>query len=202
MVKIFKNILIFAFLLSSITTSAFSKDITTLLRNKQLTVFDIGIFRLETDLKNSFPSIKNHLEITETEFYTDVVSSYSKNAIDLIVSVPMNKNLKKENYFSDSLRCRNIFSAVRDFLLRNENLSNYRYSMATSYLTSIFSTPSSWPSWRYDEDIREELVKLVKLEITLRPSKELALSEQVNPVSCMGGLETDIEKIIISKKYN
>ena len=202
MIKIFKNILIFVFLLSSLITSAFSKDITTLLRNQQLTVFDIGIFRLEADLKNSFHSIKNHLEITETEFYTDVVSSYSKNAIDLIVSVPMNKNLKKENYFSDSLRCRNIFSSVRDFLLRNENLSNYRYSMATSYLTSIFSTPSSWPSWRYDEDIREELVKLVKLEITLRPSKELALSEQVNPVSCMGGLETDVEKIIISKKYN
>ena len=86
--------------------------------------------------------------------------------------------------------------------MRNENLSNYRYTMATSYLTSIFSTPSSWPSWRYDEDIREELVNLVKLEITLRPSNKLALSEQVNPVSCIGGLETDTEQIIISKKYN
>ena len=202
MIRILKNILIFAFLLSSLTTSVFSKDITTLLRNQQLTVFDIGIFRLEADLKTSYPSIKDHLEIAESEFYTDVVTSYSKNSIDLIVSVPMSKNLKEENYFSDSFRCRNIFSSVRDFLLRNENLSNYRYTMATSYLTSIFSTPSSWPSWRYDEDIREELVKLVKLEITLRPSKELALSEQVNPVSCMGGLETDVEKIIISKKYN
>ena len=49
MVKIFNNILIFAFVLSSITTSVFSKDITTLLRNQQLTVFDIGIFRLEAD---------------------------------------------------------------------------------------------------------------------------------------------------------
>ena len=202
MVKIFKNILIFAFLLSSITTSVFSKDITTLLRNQQLTVFDIGIFRLEADLKTSYPSIKDHLEVTEAEFYTDVVTSYSKNSIDLIVSVPMNENLKKENYFSDSFRCKNIFNAVRDFLLRNENLSNYRYTMATSYLTSIFSTPSSWPSWRYDEEIREELVNLVKLEITLRPSNELALNEQVNPVSCIGGLETDIDQIIISKKYN
>ncbi len=183
MIRILKNILIFAFLLSSLTTSVFSKDITTLLRNQQLTVFDIGIFRLEADLKTSYPSIKDHLEIAESEFYTDVVTSYSKNSIDLI-------------------RCRNIFSSVRDFLLRNENLSNYRYTMATSYLTSIFSTPSSWPSWRYDEDIREELVNLVKLEVTLRPSNELALSEKVNPVSCSGGLETDVEKIIISKKYN
>ena len=122
--KIFKNFLIFVFLLSSLTTGVFSKDITTLLRNQQLTVFDIGIFRLEADLKNSYPSIKDHLEITEAEFYTDVVTSYSKNSIDLIVSVPMNKNLKEENYFSDSFRCRNIFNSVRDFLLRNENLIN------------------------------------------------------------------------------
>lgn len=115
MVKIFKNILIFAFLLSSITTSVFSKDITTLLRNQQLTVFDIGIFRLEADLKTSYPSIKDHLEVTEAEFYTDVVTSYSKNSIDLIVSVPMNRNLKKENYFSDSFRCRNIFNSYTFF---------------------------------------------------------------------------------------
>ena len=53
MIRILKNILIFAFLLSSLTTSVFSKDITTLLRNQQLTVFDIGIFRLEADLKLS-----------------------------------------------------------------------------------------------------------------------------------------------------
>ena len=31
-----------------------------------------------------------------------------------------------------------FLNSVRDFLLRNENLSNYRYTMATSYLTSIF----------------------------------------------------------------
>ena len=63
MVKIFKNILIFAFLLSSITTSVFSKDITTLLRNQQLTVFDIGIFRLEADLKTSYPVSYTHLTL-------------------------------------------------------------------------------------------------------------------------------------------
>ena len=82
----------------------------------------------------------------------------------------MNKNLKKENYFSDSFRCRNIFNSVRDFLLRNENLSNYRYTMATSYLTSIFSTPSHGLAGDMMKNIREELVNLVKLEITLRPS--------------------------------
>ena len=61
MIRILKNILIFAFLLSSLTTSVFSKDITTLLRNQQLTVFDIGIFRLEADLKTvSYTHLRAH----------------------------------------------------------------------------------------------------------------------------------------------
>ena len=80
MIRILKNILIFAFLLSSLTTSVFSKDITTLLRNQQLTVFDIGIFRLEADLKTSYPSIKDHLEVTEAEFYTCLL--YTSDAAD------------------------------------------------------------------------------------------------------------------------
>ena len=184
------------------TTKSISSDISTLLRNQQLTVFDIGIFRLQEDLKTTYPSILKHINPVSDELYTDVVTSYSKNTIDLIVSIPMNENLKKSDYMSDSFRCRNIFNSVRDHLLKDENMSNYRYTMATNYLTSIFSTPSSWPSWKYDERIREELVNLVKLEITLRPTTELAFRENVNPVSCKGGLETEVNDILISKKYN
>lgn len=103
---------------------------------------------------------------------------------------------------SDSFRCRNIFNSVRDHLLRNENMSNYRFTMATSYLTSVFSTPSSWPRWRYDQSVLEELVNLVKLEVILRPTTELAFKDNVSPVSCKGGLETENDEIIISMKYN
>ena len=202
MIKILKNILIFFYLILFFTTSVYSKDISTLLRTQQLTVFDIGIFRLEEDLKSSYPVIKKHKDVPYEDIYMDVVSSYWKNTVDLIVSIPVNENLKKENYMSDSFRCRNIFNSVRDHLLRNENLSNYRFTMATSYLTSVFSTPSTWPRWRYDQSVLEELVNLVKLEVILRPTTELAFKDKVNPVSCKGGLETENEEIIFSMKYN
>ena len=202
MIKTLKNILIFFYLILFFTTSVYSKDISTLLRTQQLTVFDIGIFRLEEDLKSSYPVIKKHKDVPYEDIYMDVVSSYWKNTVDLIVSIPVNENLKKENYMSDSFRCRNIFNSVRDHLLRNENLSNYRFTMATSYLTSVFSTPSTWPRWRYDQSVLEELVNLVKLEVILRPTTELAFKDKVNPVSCKGGLETENEEIIVSMKYN
>ena len=202
MIKILKNILIFFYLILFFTTSVYSKDLSTLLRTQQLTVFDIGIFRLEEDLKSSYPVIKKHKDVPYEDIYMDVVSSYWKNTVDLIISIPVNENLKKENYMSDSFRCRNIFNSVRDHLLRNENLSNYRFTMATSYLTSVFSTPSTWPRWRYDQSVLEELVNLVKLEVILRPTTELAFKDKVNPVSCKGGLETENEEIIVSMKYN
>ena len=202
MIKILKNILIFFYLILFFTTSVYSKDISTLLRTQQLTVFDIGIFRLEEDLKSSYPAVKKHKDVPNEDIYMDVVSSYWRNTVDLIVSIPVNENLKKENYMSDSFRCRNIFNSVRDHLLRNENLSNYRFTMATSYLTSVFSTPSTWPRWRYDQSVLEELVNLVKLEVILRPTTELAFKDKVNPVSCKGGLETENEEIIVSMKYN
>ena len=202
MIKILHSILIIIFFLMSIITKSNASDISTILRNQQLTVFDIGIFRLQEDLKSSYPEIKKHKDVPYEDIYIDVLSSYWRNTVDLIVSIPVNENLKKENYMSDSFRCRSIFNSVRDHLLRNENLSNYRFTMATSYLTSVFSTPSTWPRWRYDQSVLEELVNLVKLEVILRPTTELAFKDKVNPVSCKGGLETENDEIIISMKYN
>ena len=63
MIKILKNILIFFYLILFFTTSVYSKDISTLLRTQQLTVFDIGIFRLEEDLKSSYPAVKKHKDV-------------------------------------------------------------------------------------------------------------------------------------------
>ena len=186
----------------SMITKSISSDISTILRNQQLTVFDIGVFRLQEDLKSTYPEIKKHKDVPYEDIYMDVLTSYRNNSVDLIISIPVNENLKKENYMSDSFRCRNIFNSVRDHLLRNENMSNYRFTMATSYLTSIFSTPSSWPKWRYDQSVLEELVNLVKLEVILRPTTELAFKDNVNPISCKGGLETENNEIIISMKYN
>ena len=202
MTKVLNGILIIVYFSISMIAKSNASDISTILKNQQLTVFDIGIFRLHEDLKSAYPEIKKHKDVPYEDIYIDVLSSYWRNTVDLIVSIPVNENLKKENYMSDSLRCRNIFNSVRDHLLRNENMSNYRFTMATSYLTTIFSTPSSWPKWRFDQSVLEELVNLVKLEVVLRPTPDLAFKDNVNPVSCKGGLETENNEIIFSMKYN
>ena len=43
---------------------------------------------------------------------------------------------------------------------------------------------------------------MVKLQVTLRPTTELALVKNVNPVSCEGGLEVEDTELILTKKYN
>ena len=97
MVKMLKNILIVFLLLNILTIKSNSKDITTLLRTQQLTVFDIGIFRLQEDLKSSYPVIKKHKDVPYEDIYIDVVSSYWRNTVDMIVSIPVNENLKSES---------------------------------------------------------------------------------------------------------
>jgi len=202
MYKIFLSILLSSLLIISIQSKSLSNEISSLLKQQQLTVYDIGVFRLKEDLLNSDEVISKHAEFKKEDLYLDVISSYRNDKIVLIVSIPMSKNLTQYTYMSDSFRCRNIFSAVRDHLLKKEIYNEYRYSMAKSYLTSVFSTPSSWRSWRYNEKFKGELVEMVKLQVTLRPTTELALSQKVNPVSCEGGLEFEETDLILTKKYN
>ena len=142
MLKIFKSMLIsFVFMFSSILNS-YSLDISTILRNQQLTVFDIGVFRLQEDLKKTYPVIQQHSAAKYEEIYLDVVSSWWRNSVDMLVSIPITEGLDKSTYMSESFRCSTILNSVRDYLLTDQHLSNYRYNMANSYLTYIFSRPS------------------------------------------------------------
>ena len=205
MVKVLNGILIIIFVLMSMITKSISSDISTILRNQQLTVFDIGIFRLQEDMKSAIPQVQKHFpdkEIEISDVYTDVVSSLWRNTIDLIVSVPMSETLTKTNYFSDMYRCKNIFFSVRDHLLRNQNESNYNFSRASSYVVSTFSTPTSWPSWKYEQKKIKELVSMIQLEVTLRPSNELAFREGVSPINCKGSLADDFDTIVVTKNFN
>jgi len=201
----FKKILFFSLSLMLLTSSLNAQSITTLLRNQQLTVYDIGIFRLQEDMKSAIPQVQKHFPDNQIEIddvYTDVVSSFWRNTIDLIVSVPMSETLTKTNYFSDMYRCKNIFFSVRDHLLRNQNESNYNFSRASSYVVSTFSTPTSWPSWKYEHKMIKELVSMIQLEVTLRPSNELAFKEGVSPINCKGSLADDFETIVVTKNFN
>ena len=201
----FKKIIFFSLSLILITSSLNAQSITTLLRNQQLTVYDIGIFRLQEDMKSAIPQVQKHFpdkQIEIDDVYTDVVSSFWRNTIDLIVSVPMSETLTKTNYFSDMYRCKNIFFSVRDHLLRNQNESNYNFSRASSYVVSTFSTPTSWPSWKYEHKMIKELVSMIQLEVTLRPSNELAFKEGVSPINCKGSLADDFDTIVVTKNFN
>ncbi|KRO59759.1 MAG: hypothetical protein ABS05_01865 [Pelagibacteraceae bacterium BACL5 MAG-121128-bin54] len=202
MYRIFLGILLSSILIITLQSKSLSNEISSLLKQQQLTVYDIGVFRLKEDLLNSDEVISKHAEFKKEDLYLDVISSYRNDKVVLIVSIPMSKNLTQYTYMSDSFRCRNIFNSVRDHLLKKEIYNDYRYSMAKSYLTSVFSTPSSWRSWRYNEKFKEELVEMVKLQVTLRPTTELALAQKVNPVSCEGGLEFEETDLILTKKYN
>ena len=202
MYRIFLGILLSFLLMISLQSKSLSNEISSLLKQQQLTVYDIGVFRLKEDLLNSDEVISKHAEFKKEDLYLDVISSYRNDKVVLIVSIPMSTNLTQYTYMSDSFRCRNIFNSVRDHLLKKEIYNDYRYSMAKSYLTSVFSTPSSWRSWRYNEKFKEELVEMVKLQVTLRPTTELALTQKVNPVSCEGGLEFEETDLILTKKYN
>ena len=202
MYRIFVSILLSFLLMISLQSKSLSNEISSLLKQQQLTVYDIGVFRLKEDLLNSEEVISKHAEFKKEDLYLDVISSYRNDKVVLIVSIPMSTNLTQYTYMSDSFRCRNIFNSVRDHLLKKEIYNDYRYSMAKSYLTSVFSTPSSWRSWRYNEKFKEELVEMVKLQVTLRPTTELALTQKVNPVSCEGGLEFEETDLILTKKYN
>ena len=205
MVKVLNGILIIIFVLMSMITKSISSDISTILRNQQLTVFDICIFRLQEDMKSAIPQVQKHFpdkEIEISDVYTDVVSSLWRNTIDLIVSVPMSETLTKTNYFSDMYRCKNIFFSVRDHLLRNQNESNYNFSRASSYVVSTFSTPTSWPSWKYEQKKIKELVSMIQLEVTLRPSNEHAFREGVSPIHCKGSLADEFDAIVVTKNFN
>lgn len=202
MYRIFLGILLSSILIITLQSKSLSNEISSLLKQQQLTVYDIGVFRLKEDLLNSEEVISKHAEFKKEDLYLDVISSYRNDKVVLIVSIPMSKNLTQYTYMSDLFRCRNIFNSVRDHLLKKEIYNDYRYSMAKSYLTSVFSTPSSWRSWRYNEKFKEELVEMVKLQVTLRPTTELALTQKVNPVSCEGGLEFEETDLILTKKYN
>ena len=201
----FRKIILFTLSLLLLTSSLNAQSITTLLRNQQLTVYDIGIFRLQEDIKSAIPEVQKHFtdkQIEVNDVYTDVVSSFWRSTIDLIVSVPMSETLTKTNYFSDMYRCKNIFFSVRDHLLRNQNESNYNFSRASSYVVSTFSTPTSWPSWKYEQQKIKELISMIQLEVTLRPSNELAFREGVSPINCKGSLADEFDTIVVTKNFN
>jgi hypothetical protein len=116
-----------------------------------------------------------------------VIYNWRKTAVIASISIPMSKGLGDNDYLSSSNKCREIFDDVRHNLLRSQPESSLSESQVASYLVEKFYPPSNQP-WTLPEDYRKSLVKLVLLEVVLRPTNKYALSKAVLPVSCNGNL--------------
>jgi hypothetical protein len=175
------------------------KDVVTNLMQRPLNYLDLGIINLERDMERSIDRIisrytsrllTNLIGDRKEEVEMSVIYNWRKTAVIASISIPMSKGLGENDYLSSSNKCREIFDDVRYNLLRRQPESSLSESQVASYLVEKFYPPSNQP-WALPEDYRKSLVKLVFLEVVLRPTNKYALSKAVLPVSCNGNLSEE-----------
>lgn len=181
------------------------KDVVTNLMQRPLNYLDLGIINLERDMERSIDRIisrytsrllTNLIGDRKEEVEMSVVYNWRKTAVIASISIPMSKGLGENDYLSSSNKCKEIFDDVRYNLLRRQPESSLSESQVASYLVEKFYPPSNQP-WTLPEDYRKSLVKLVVLEVVLRPTNKYALSKPVLPVSCNGNLSEEKSDIKI-----
>lgn len=179
------------------------KDVVINLMQRPLNYLDLGIINLERDLERSIDRIisrytsrllTNLIGDRKEEVEMSVVYNWRKTAVIASISVPMSKGLGENDYLSSSNKCREVFDDVRRNLLRSQPESTLSESQVASYLVEKFYPPSNQP-WTLQENYRKSLVKLVVLEVVLRPTNKYALSKAVLPISCNGNLSEEKNNI-------
>tara|TARA_A100001011_G_scaffold98219_1_gene103414 strand:+ start:478 stop:1119 length:642 start_codon:yes stop_codon:yes gene_type:complete len=204
-----KKISIFVLLLSFFLFPNISvsdqKEVVTNLMQRPLNYLDLGIINLERDMERSIDRIisrytsrllTNLIGDRKEEVEMSVIYNWRKTAVIASISIPMSKGLSENDYLSSSNKCREIFDDVRHSLLRSQPESTLSESQVASYLVEKFYPPSNQP-WTLQENYRKALVKLVLLEVVLRPTNKYALSKAVLPVSCNGNLSEEKSDIKI-----
>ena len=186
------------FLFPNISVSD-QKEVVTNLMQRPLNYLDLGIINLERDMERSIDRIisrytsrllKNLIGDRKEEVEMSVIYNWRKTAVIASISIPMSEGLGENDYLSSSNKCREIFDDVRHSLLRSQPESTLSESQVASYLVEKFYPPSNQP-WTLQENYRKALVKLVVLEVVLRPTNKYALSKAVLPVSCSGNLSEE-----------
>ena len=204
--KIFCFILIFLYF--ALSAKSEEKDVIMNLMKRPLNYLDLGVINLEKDLEKSIdriiklftsPLLTNLIEDRKDEVETSVVYNWRKTAVIASVSIPVSRGLQERDYLSSSNKCRELFDQVRYTLLRTQPQSTLSESQVASYLVERFYPPSNQP-WALPESYRKSLVKVVFLEVVLRPTNKYALSQKVSPISCIGNLSA--EKSNIKVVYN
>lgn len=204
--KIFCFILIFLYF--ALSAKSEEKDVIMNLMKRPLNYLDLGVINLEKDLEKSIdriiklftsPLLTNLIEDRKDEVETSVVYNWRKTAVIASVSIPVSRGLQERDYLSSSNKCRELFDQVRYTLLRTQPQSTLSESQVASYLVERFYAPSNQP-WALPESYRKSLVKVVFLEVVLRPTNKYALSQKVSPISCIGNLS--VERSNIKVVYN
>ncbi|MDC0375555.1 MAG: hypothetical protein EBW08_01480 [Pelagibacteraceae bacterium] len=204
--KIFCFILIFLYF--ALSAKSEEKDVIMNLMKRPLNYLDLGVINLEKDLEKSIdriiklftsPLLTNLIEDRKDEVETSVVYNWRKTAVIASVSIPVSRGLQERDYLSSSNKCRELFDQVRYTLLRTQPQSTLSESQVASYLVERFYPPSNQP-WALPESYRKSLVKVVFLEVVLRPTNKYALSQKVSPISCIGNLS--VERSNIKVVYN
>ena len=204
--KIFCFILIFLYF--ALSAKSEEKDVIMNLMKRPLNYLDLGVINLEKDLEKSIdriiklftsPLLTNLVEDRKDEVETSVVYNWRKTAVIASVSIPVSRGLQERDYLSSSNKCRELFDQVRYTLLRTQPQSTLSESQVASYLVERFYPPSNQP-WALPESYRKSLVKVVFLEVVLRPTNKYALSQKVSPISCIGNLS--VERSNIKVVYN
>lgn len=199
--KIFCFILIFLYF--ALSAKSEEKDVIMNLMKRPLNYLDLGVINLEKDLEKSIdriiklftsPLLTNLIEDRKDEVETSVVYNWRKTAVIASVSIPVSRGLQERDYLSSSNKCRELFDQVRYTLLRTQPQSTLSESQVASYLVERFYPPSNQP-WALPESYRKSLVKVVFLEVVLRPTNEYALSQKVSPISCIGNLSAERSNI-------
>jgi|AACY02.3.fsa_nt_gi hypothetical protein len=199
--KIFCFILIFLYF--ALSAKSEEKDVIMNLMKRPLNYLDLGVINLEKDLEKSIdriiklftsPLLTNLIEDRKDEVETSVVYNWRKTAVIASVSIPVSRGLQERDYLSSSNKCRELFDQVRYTLLRTQPQSTLSESQVASYLVERFYPPSNQP-WALPESYRKSLVKVVFLEVVLRPTNKYALSQKVSPISCIGNLSAERSNI-------
>ena len=197
--------LIVGFLFFQPALKADEKQVIINLMQRPLNYVDLGIINLEKDMEKSIdriiarytsPLLTNLIGDRKEEIEMSVIYNWKKTAVIASVSLPVTKGLTTSEYLSSSNKCRQVFDLIRQTLLKAQPESTISSSQVASYLVEKFYPPTNQP-WVLPESYRKSLVKIVLLEIVLRPTNKYAFASSVNSISCIGNLSDQIDNIKI-----
>ena len=189
---IFTILIFFLSILNSFSEekTLFNNNLFNTLSSNKLNLLDFGLIRFEEDLASY---VTNNLD--EENVLTNVYYDWKNERIIASISFEQNYGFNEGNYLSTNYKCRDYFVETVNKLTQNRGYGGSRYSMASSYLSDLFASPTTQYYFAVDEKLRKSLVESTYLEITIRPTKELAFEQNVSPMRCLANLKANFDDI-------